>query len=158
MKGILKISLITMLAIVLLLGAMWLPSKLMPQYNDPNAWATTGNPGPTLTGYQMITIPISAITTTTSGIWKMKAPWPFKILHMSTVAQAVTGTCTVNLVNSAGTGLLTSAATLSTSVVDATLTATTANLSITDETNISLNTAGTGTADNVTVLMAIKRL
>jgi hypothetical protein len=152
MKKISKLILTLVLIVAALAGLIYQGS-----FAD-RAEAATSNPSTGSSGYQVIALPISAITTTTSGIVKFKAPWPMRIVHMSAVGNAVTGTCTLDLVNSVGTSLLSSAMTLSTSVGDATLTATTANLNITDETNISLNTANTGTANNVTVLLGIKRL
>lgn len=155
MKGIIKAGLIVLVAVLttgLVGGMIYFGSFAAP------ADAETGNPGPTLTGYQTIVMPISSVTTTTTGILKFKVPWPVRVLHMSAVGNAITGTVTLDLANSAGTSLLSSAMTLSTTLGDATLTATTANLSVTDETTLQLNTANTGTANNVTVLLGIKRL
>lgn len=164
MKGFFKIGLIALLAIILLLGAMWLPSKLMPQYNAPNAWAAVGNPGPTLSGYQIIAIgPLSAASSSTTGIWEIKAPWPFKVIGFAGHSGAMTNTVTFDLKNSSGVSLLSSAITPTTTagvVTEATLTTGTATLSITDETVLRIDTAtaGTGTTTNTTLQLEIKRL
>lgn len=142
---------ITLLIIAAVGGLIWRNS-----FSD----AATGNPGPTLTGYQQIVVPISAITTTRAAIVSFKAPWPFRVLGFSAVQPVnfSANPVTLDLTNSAGTSLLSSAMTLSTVVTEATLTTTSATLNITDETAVSINTAGTGTAGNVTVQMVIKRL
>lgn len=120
--------------------------------------AATTNPGPTLAGYQMIVIPISRITTTTTDIYKFKVPWPVQLLHVSHVTNTYTGTVTLDVKNASGTSLLTSAGTVSTVLQEAVLTATTSTLKIADESTISISTAGTGTANDVTVTLGIKRL
>jgi hypothetical protein len=121
------------------------------------ATAATSNPTTGSPGYQILVAPVSRITTTTSGIVKLKAPWPFRIVMVSAVSNTYTGVVTVDVVNAAGTSVLTSAVTLSTVVSEGTLT-TASTLNITDETNLSINTAGTGTANDTTVQIDIKRL
>lgn len=148
----------TVLILALVIAAL---AGLIYQGSFADADAATANPGPSLTGYQVVVLPISAITTTTAGIVKFKLPWPVKILHMSQSAAATTGVVTLDLVNSSGTSLLSVVSTVSTTAnttTDATLTATTANLNVTDETALQINTANTGTANNVTVTLGVKRL
>ncbi len=164
MKGFFKISLIAVLAIVLLLGAMWLPGKLMPQYNASKAWAATANPASGSAGYEMIVIgPFSATTTTTTGLWEIKAPWPFRVIGFAGHSGAMSNTVTFDLKNSSGVSLLSSALTPTTTagvISEATLTTGSSTLNITDETMLQINTAtnGTGTTTNTTLQLEIKRL
>ncbi len=164
MKGFFKTGLIALLAIVILIGAMWLPSKLLPKYNDPMAWAATSNPASGSAGYQILTVgPLSATTTSITGIWEVKAPWPFKVVGFAGHSGAMTNTVTFNLLNSSGVSLLSSALTPSTTagvVTEATLTTSSSTLNITDETVLRIDTAtaGTGTTTNTTLQLEIKRL
>ena len=155
MKRLFKSTLIIALVIAAAFGVM--------QVIKP-ADAATGNPGPTLPGYQIIAIgPISATTTTTTGIWEIKAPWPFKVLGFQGHSNAMSNTVTFNLLNSAGTSLLSSALTPTTTagvVTEATLTTSSSTLNIADESvlRIDTSTLSNGTTTNTTLQLMIKRL
>lgn len=155
MKTFLKGILIVCLVLAALAGIIWQGS-----FAD-RADAATANPGPTLSGYQVIVIPISAVSTTTTAIAKFNVPWPVRVVSFSQVANSTTGVVTLDLVNASGTSLLSLASTVSTTanlVTDATLTTTSSTLNVTDETALQINTAGTGTAANATVTIGVKRL
>lgn len=157
MKGFFKASLIGAVMIALLVAAIALAPVLFPQYNGRDAWAATDNPSSASSGYQVIILTPPAITAATTGYVKFKAPWPFRVLNFSAVAGAIGGTSTLDLKNSAGTSLLSSAMTLSTVVTEATF-STTDLRNITDETTLQIDTANTGTGGPVTLQLDIKRL
>jgi hypothetical protein len=147
----LKYILIVMLIIAAVFG-----TALMLQPRAASAGPS--NPATGASGYQVLILPISAITATTTGIVKFNAPWNFRVNRISSYANSVTGTVTVDVKNSAGTSLLSSAMTLSTVYTEGTVTTDSGTRNITDETAVSVNTANTGSATNVTLLLEIKRL
>jgi hypothetical protein len=161
MKGFFKTGL-TLLMIALVIACV---GGMIYQGNFPNtAQAATANPSPASSGYQIITIgPISATTTSVTGIWEIKAPWPFRVIGFAGHSGAMSNTVTFDLVNSSGVSLLSSALTPSTTagiVTEATLTTSSSTLNITDETFLRIDTAtgGTGTTTNTTLQLEIKRL
>ena len=107
-------------------------------------------------GIEMESGVISTITTTTAGIYKITAPWPLRVLGFSVVANDITGAVTFDLTNGTSS-LLTSAATGSTVVSQATLTTLSTRVNIAAGGTLQINTAGTGTANNVTYQINLKR-
>ena len=142
MKTLFNISLALLLAVMVLLGGILLLGAPTLALAAP----PTGAPG-----YQILTIPISSVTGTTTAIWKIKAPWNLRVLGFHAVNQAQSGTVTYDLQNSSGVSLLSSAITGSTVVTDATLTTSSSTLNIAQGSTLQINTAGTGSSTNVSI-------
>ena len=154
MKNILKTTLIIALVIAAIGGMIWSGS-----FAPGDVGATTSNPSSASTGYQLLVMPISAVSATTNNIISFKVPWSLRVLTFSVVQPTNFSANPVNfdLKNAAGTSLLSSAVTVSTVATEATLTTNSSTLTISDESTLSISTSGTGTAGNVTVLLGIKR-
>jgi hypothetical protein len=125
--------------------------------------AAQPNPSTGSAGYQILTAgPFSATTTSVTSLWTIKAPWPFRVLGFAGHSAAMTGTVTFDLKNSAGTSLLTSVLTPTTTAYVVTEASFTTNVSqnITDETTlqVDLSTNNTGTTYGTTLQLEIKRL
>lgn len=149
---IFKSILTVVLLIALLLLGMWLPAQFTGR-----AQAATDNPSTASPGYQIVSTVVTSISGTTSGIWKIKAPWPFRVMSFVAVQPTNYGQVFLDLKNQAGTSLLSSTMSLSTVVTEATFT-TAVSQNITDETTLQVDTSNTGTAGNVTLQLNIKRL
>jgi hypothetical protein len=148
-----------LLTIILVLG---IAAGITFMAGEP-ATAATSNPTTGSAGYQILTAgPFSATTTSTVGLWTIKAPWPFRVINFTGRSTAMSNTVTFDLKNSAGVSLLSSQLTPTTTagvVTEATFT-TGVSPNITDETTLQIdsNTLGTGTTTNTTLQLEIKRL
>ncbi len=154
MKKLLIIGII----IAALAAAMWLPTQFAGRNFDSSGTAYAGAtyiapsgpaaPPPGAVGYQFDADTINLVTGTTTGIFKMQAPWPMRILGFSAASVSQTGTETIDLTNGTAS-FLSSALTVSTAFSSATLTTTSSALNVPAGGTIQINTAGTGTANFV---------
>lgn len=130
------------------------------------AIAQTANPGPTLTGYETLFIPINNITAagTVTATARFKAPWPYQVVAVSTSARASSGTTptlTLDLKSGSTSVFTTPCSVTAGAVTTCTLSTTVANRTLGDEATITVDAVAGGTTptfSDITLMVAVKRL
>jgi hypothetical protein len=155
MKKILRIFLITILAV----GLLYAPCSL--RYADRAQAATdTANPTTGSPGYFIMPFHLTGALTagTITSVVKFNMPWPAEFLGVYACVRAHTGSQTVNVLN-AGTSMISSVITLATAgiVYSGTLSTTAAALKVADEAAVTIDFVTNTSATDTTILLIFKR-